>query len=97
MISRCSSPMPAMIVCPVSSSLRTLKVGSSSASFCSEAPSFSSSAFVLGSIATQMTGSGNSTDSRTTGLPCSHSVSPVPVTLRPTAAASSPAKISVRS
>ena len=32
MISRCSSPMPAMIVCPVSSSVRTRKDGSSTAS-----------------------------------------------------------------
>ena len=83
--------MPAMMVWPVSSSVWTRKVGSSSARRCSELPSFSSSALVLGSMATMMTGSGNSMDSRMTGLDCSHSVSPVPVILRPTAAASSPA------
>ena len=60
--------MPAMIVWPVSSSVCTRKVGSSSARRCSELPSFSSSALVLGSMATKMTGSGNSIDSRMIGL-----------------------------
>ena len=41
MISKWSSPMPEMIVCPVSSSVNMRKVGSSSASFCSDWPSFS--------------------------------------------------------
>ncbi len=80
-----------MIVWPVSSSVKTRNVGSSSARRCSELPSFSSSALVLGSMATMMTGSGNSMDSRMTGLDWSQSVSPVPVTFSPTAAASSPA------
>ena len=40
-ISRCSSPIPAIIVCVVSSSVRTRKEGSSCASFWSENPSFS--------------------------------------------------------
>ena len=50
--------MPAMIVWPVSSSRCTWKVGSSSASFWIAVPSFSWSLFVLGSMATWMTGSG---------------------------------------
>ena len=50
--------MPAMIVWPVSSSVLTRKVGSSSASFCSAMPSLSWSDLVFGSIATRMTGSG---------------------------------------
>ena len=97
MISRCSSPMPEMMVCPVSSSLRTWKVGSSSARRCSEAASFSSSALVLGSMATAMTGSGNSIDSSTIGLDGSERVSPVLVDFRPMAAAMSPAYSSSRS
>ena len=44
--------MPAMIVCPVSSSVRTWKVGSSSASRWIAVPSFSWSPLVFGSIAT---------------------------------------------
>ncbi len=92
MISRCSSPIPSMIVWPVSSSEWTRNVGSSSASFCSEAESFSSSAFVLGSMATAMTGSGKTIDSSTIGLSTGRSACRrSPVNLRPTAAASSPA------
>ena len=67
MISRCSSPMPAMIVWPVSVSVRTRNVGSSSASLASDEPSFSWSALVFGSMAMSMTGSGNTIDSRSTG------------------------------
>src|SRR6185437_2082599 len=59
MISRCSSPMPEMIVWPVSASECTRKVGSSSASFWSAMPNLSWSALVLGSIATSITGAGN--------------------------------------
>ena len=55
--------MPEMIVCPVSSSVLTRKVGSSSESRCSDSESFSSSDLVLGSMATEMTGAGNSIDS----------------------------------
>ena len=93
MISRCSSPIPWMRVCAVSSSVVTRNVGSSSASRASAAPSFSSSARVFGSMATAMTGSGNVIDSSTIGFSPSHSVSPVVVSLRPMAAAMSPAAI----
>ncbi len=44
--------MPAMIVWPVSSSVRTWKVGSSSARRWIATPSFSWSLLVLGSMAT---------------------------------------------
>src|SRR5438093_13128533 len=47
MISRCSSPMPLMIVCAVSGSECTRNVGSSSESFASAMPSLSWSALVL--------------------------------------------------
>ena len=60
--------MPAMIVWPVSSSVRTWKVGSSSESRWIAVPSFSWSPFDLGSTATWMTGAGNVIDSSTTGL-----------------------------
>jgi hypothetical protein len=49
--------MPLMMVWPVSSSTRTLKVGSSSASLSRLAASFSWSPTVLGSTATLITGS----------------------------------------
>src|ERR1035438_4860240 len=65
--SRCSSPMPEMIVCPVSSSVLTWRVGSSSASRWMAMPSLSWSPLVLGSIATLMTGAGKVIDSRITG------------------------------
>ena len=97
MISRCSSPIPAMSVCPVSSSDVTRKVGSSSARRWSAVASLSWSAFVRGSIATEMTGSGNDMDSSTIGAESTASVSPVVVNLSPTAAAISPAPISSRS
>ena len=67
MISRCSSPMPAMMVWPVSWLVDTRNVGSSSASFCSAMPILSCSAFVFGSTAMSMTGSANSMDSRMIG------------------------------
>ncbi len=86
-----------MIVWPVSSFVRTRKVGSSSARRWSAVASLSWSAFVLGSTARSMTGSGKSIDSSTTGLLGSHSVSPVVVCLRPTAAAIAPAPTSWRS
>ncbi len=81
--SRWSSPIPLMIVWPVSSSSLTWKVGSSSASFWIAVESFSWSLLVFGSIATSMTGAGNVIDSRTTGACGSASVSPVVVSLRP--------------
>ena len=91
MISRCSSPMPAMTTSPVCWSVLTRNVGSSAISFCMPAPSFSWSALVFGSIASEMTGSGKSIDSRTIGFFSSQTVSPVVTVLRPTAAAMSPA------
>ena len=86
--------MPAMMVWPVSWSVRTRKVGSSSASLTSAIPSLSCSAFVLGSMAMSMTGSGNTIDSSSTAEPVAHRVSPVVVLLRPTAATMSPAPTS---
>ena len=61
-----------------------------SASFASAIAIFSWPALVLGSIATLITGSGNSMDSRIIGALASQSVSPVVVFLWPTAAAISP-------
>src|SRR5437763_1242232 len=79
MISRCSSPIPEMSVCPVSSSVSTRKVGSSSANRASPVPSLSWSAFDFGSTATEMTGSGKVIDSSTIGALSAASVSPVVV------------------
>ena len=83
--------MPEMMVWPVSLSVRRRNVGSSSASRCKAVDILSASALVLGSIATEMTGSGKLIDSRMIGLPRSDSVSPVNVCLRPTMATMSPA------
>jgi len=47
---------------------------------------------VLGSMAMSMTGSGKTIDSSSTGLPSAHSVSPVVVFFKPTAATISPAE-----
>ena len=55
-------------------------------------PSLSWSAFVLRLDGHEMTGSGNSICSRITGWSGSHSVSPVVVCLRPTAAMMSPVR-----
>ena len=97
MISRCSSPIPEMIVWPVSASVRTRNDGSSMASFCSASASLSWLACVFGSMAIEMTGSGNSMSSSTTGDFSSESVSPVAVTRRPTAAAMLPQVTSLTS
>ena len=86
-----------MMVCPVSSSVLTWKVGSSSASRWIAMPSLSWSPLVLGSIATLMTGAGNVIDSRITGLARSHSVSPVEVSFRPITATICPAMADGRS
>ena len=83
--------MPAMIVWPVSSSVCTRKVGSSSASRWMAMPSFSWSDFVFGSMACSMTGAGKSIDSSTTGCDMSASVSPVVVSFRPITATIWPA------
>ena len=90
MISRCNSPIPEIIVWPVSSSVLTLNVGSSSASFDNAIPIFSWSFLVFGSTATEITGSGNSICSRTIGASSAQRVSPVVVSFNPTAAAISP-------
>ncbi len=60
--------MPSISVCPVSSFVRTRKVGSSSARRASAAPILSWSARVFGSIETEMTGSGKVIDSSTIGF-----------------------------
>ena len=83
--------MPAMSVSDDSWSVWTRNVGSSSDSRWRARASLSWSAFVFGSILTSMTGSGNVIDSRITGCSGSVRVSPVKVSLRPTAAAMSPA------
>ena len=89
--------MPEIRVWPVSSSVWTRKVGSSSARRCRPAPSLSWSALVFGSIATAITGSGKSIDSSLIGAVSIASVSPVVELLIPTPAAISPAPISSRS
>ena len=88
--SKWSSPIPAMIVWPVSVSVWARNVGSSSANLAKASPILPWSFFVLGSIASSITGSGNSIDSRITGCCSSQIVSPVVVILKPTAAAISP-------
>ena len=75
--------MPEMTVWPVSSSVRTWKVGSSSDSEKRALPILSWSALVLGSTATWITGSGKTSSSSTIGCLASQSVSPVRVFLRP--------------
>ena len=83
--------MPEISVWPVSSLVCTWKVGSSSARRASATDIFCWSAFVLGSTATLMTGSGKSIISSFTGRVGSQRVSPVTICLMPTAAAMSPA------
>ena len=83
--------MPEISVWPVSSLVRTWKVGSSSARRPSAIDIFSWSAFVFGSTATLMTGSGKTMFSRWIGASGAASVSPVMTCLMPTAAAMSPA------
>ena len=81
-----------MIVCPVSSSVRTWKVGSSSASRWIAVPSLSWSPLVFGSIATLITGAGNVMDSRITCFWTGHTgCRPVEVPLRPITATICPA------
>ena len=91
MTSKCNSPTPAIIVSPVSGFVVTLKVGSSSANLDNPTPNLSWSAFVFGSIAYSITGSGNSIFSRMMKFFSSQILSPVVVFLKPTAAAISPA------
>ena len=68
-----------------------MKVGSSSANLAKANPIFSWPAFVFGSIATDITGSGNSIDSSMIGALSSHKVSPVVVFFNPMIAPNSPA------
>ena len=58
-------------------------------------PFFSWSALVLGSTATEITGSGNSIRSRMIGASIAHNVSPVVTSFKPIAAAISPARTSL--
>mmetsp|Transcript_27897 Transcript_27897/g.75182 ORF Transcript_27897/g.75182 Transcript_27897/m.75182 type:complete len:231 (-) Transcript_27897:648-1340(-) len=100
MMSRWSSPMPEITVWPDSSSRLKRNEGSSCASLTRPSVIFSMSPLVLGSTATEITGSGKSIFSRMTGLEGSQRVSPVVVSLHPTMAMMSPAKawsMSVRS
>ena len=83
--------MPEITVWPVSSSLRTWKVGSSSPRRARAVESFSWSTLVFGSMERCTTGSGKCIASSTTGASGAHRVSPVEVCLRPTPAAMSPA------
>ena len=69
--------MPEISVWPVSSLVATRKVGSSSARRPRATDIFSWSDFVLGSIATEMTGSGKTIVSSRIGLSGAASVSPV--------------------
>jgi len=97
MISRWSSPIPEISVCPVSRSTLTLKEGSSLWILSRATPIFSSSAFVFGSMAMAMTGSGKLRVSSTIRLSGLQSVSPVVVDERPTAATMSPVRASLMS
>ena len=89
--------MPAIRVWPVSSSLVTRKVGSSSTRRARPTDSLSWSAFDFGSTATEITGSRKVIDSSTIGAFSAESVSPVVVCFSPTPAAISPAVTSSRS
>ncbi len=82
--------MPSITVWPVSLSVCILNVGSSSDNLVKAVLILSWSAFDLGSIATEITGSGNIIDSSIIGFFSSHKVSPVVVFFKPTAAAISP-------
>ena len=72
-----------MRVCPVSESLLTTNVGSSSARRCSAMESFSWSALLLGSMLIDITVSGNVGGSRRTSWSRSHRVSPVTMSFAP--------------
>ena len=65
--------------------------GSSPASFCKPIVIFSTDSLVFGSTEMSMTGTGKAIRSSTTGSSAEASVSPVPVSFRPTKAAMSPA------
>ena len=95
MMSRCNSPIPEIIVSPVSLFVYLRKVGSSSASLFKAVFILSWSALVFGSTATEITGSGNTIFSRIISLSSEQIVSPVVVFLNPIAAAISPAYTSL--
>merc|ERR1711966_295899 len=86
MIPKCNSPIPSMTVWFVSSSRVKWKEGSSAANLTKPVDIFSKSALDFGSMATLMTGSGNSILSKTMGLSLSHKVSPVVVSFKPATA-----------
>jgi len=90
-ISKWSSPIPEIIVWPVSWLVSTLNVGSSLVSLFNASAIFSSSDLVAGSIAWEITGSANVICSRIIGLASSQRVSPVVEYLSPTIAPISPA------
>ena len=89
-MSKCNSPIPFIIVCPDSSSEVTLNDGSSLANLAKASPIFSWSAFVFGSTAISITGSGNSIGSNKIGLLSLHKVCPVIVCFSPAKATISP-------
>ena len=91
-ISKWSSPMPEMIRCPVSLSIPTVNVGSSSINFWSVSSSASASLARSGSIAIEMTGGGKSMEASRIGCAGAVNVSPVFVCFIPTSATMSPAK-----
>ena len=82
--------MPAMISWPVSSLVKHLKVGSSSAKRWRPWDILSWSAFVFGSMAMLMTGSGKVGGSRAMSKSSLQRVSPVVMLRKPTKAAMSP-------
>ena len=90
MISKCNSPIPDNTVWPVSVSVLTLNVGSSSTSFWIAIAILSWSFLDLASIAISITGSGNSMPFILANAFSSHNVSAVVVFFKPTAAAISP-------
>ena len=87
--------MPDRMVWPVSWSVRSRSEGSSPASFCRPSVIFSTASLVRGSTEMSITGTGKAIRSSTTGSSVEASVSPVPVSFRPTKAAMSPASTSL--
>ena len=90
-ISKCSSPMPPIFICLVSSSTQYLKLGSWICRFFKASHTLFWSWFLLGSIAWEITGSAKLIK----GLFLSQNVSPVTVFFKPTIAAMSPAPTSL--
>ncbi len=86
--------MPEMTSWPVSSFSLAAKVGSSRCRSSSVSLSLSRSERVLGSMATEMTGSGKCMRSSRTGQPSLPTVSPVRAPFMPTNTAMSPARSS---